>query len=255
MTLNLRKLMPLWRMTVLLIFILGLSYAASLMPERLTLFVRIFNGFSILTFLIWFAVQVFEHRDDLQAHRAEIIALLSKRDQEVERLEQIAAALAVDTARIAKELAQETRIAAEIASEKISGLSVQIAEGNAEAKRTYVEANSVNAKMDVTNTNIEHLNERLVEQGKESHGKLDFIEEVTKDSHEILKVGQVVELKTQADKAVAATEEQTAKIDTLSEQILEQAIKSDEKLDTIQTTTEDSHEILKEKLVDIKKRK
>lgn len=251
----------------LIVLIFGLSYVANLMPERWSLFVRDARGFSLLMILLWTVVQVFKYRADLEAHnermialvrshRDEIMTFLEARNADVEELRRTAANLAQETARIAAELAVEARAVAQAASIEVgelkAELKAQIAEGITQTEKAVDASNSTNVK-------IENLNERLVEQGKDAHNKLDVIEHVTKDSHEILKAQHVAELETkitaQADKATAATDLQTAKIDDLNKQILEQTIASDEKLDTIKQTTEDSHDILKTKLGEQKDKK
>lgn len=174
-----------------MLLIVAVSFAGRALPSPWDDFVRRLNGFTLLYVILWLAFQARIHRNELRAHRHEILAMLNTRAGEIEEL-------ATESGRIAAVLAEETRTAAQVSLNKFDELGNQIAASTEASRAAEVAANHANDK-------IQHLNERLIEQGKanasgteqqldsiqqtatDSNEKLDSIQAVAEASHEMLK--------------------------------------------------------------------
>lgn len=216
---------------LLLVVITAVSFIGRALPEPWDDIVRWMNSAVVLYVILWLAFRSRVYEKDLEHHRDEILDMLRDRERErdgaIKTLRETASALKDETARIAASLAEETRIAAQTATDQFDKLSKQVATGIKRADETFVEANSVNKKMEDTKSEIENLNKRLIEQ-VESHatdvevlGTIQKttaeIQHVAEDSHRILKQnvakklvdgGQLDDMQVTGDESHAMLKEQ-----------------------------------------------
>jgi exopolyphosphatase/pppGpp-phosphohydrolase len=171
-----------WKATALhlIILIFVMSFATSRLPPQWTVFVRLFNGFTIVTILIWGFVRYgqegrvyrTELREALRRNHLEMVELIKARDEErderLEHMERVATRLAEETAVIAKTFATETKTSAASTDRKLAALGVQIAEGTAHARSAYEVANSVNEKISeqqeailAQQKGVQHIDEKM----------------------------------------------------------------------------------------------
>jgi hypothetical protein len=135
----------------LIILIVVMSVATNRLPPAWAAFVRLANGFTIVSFLIWGFVRFGQesrlYRTELSQHRADILEMMRARDRDLQALRHAATTLAVETAAIAKTLAEDTKASADTTHQKLNGLADQVAKGTAHARSAYEVANSVNEKI------------------------------------------------------------------------------------------------------------